>query len=236
MILSPMGDRAVLAQFGDTIDPDTNRLVQAFSAAAKTVPGVTEVLPTYCSAMVCYDPAVIGYDALCARLRELKADGAAAMKYKIILRVPCLYNGQDMDDMQRLTGLTRQEIISLHSGTDYRIYMLGFLPGFVYLGGLDERLHAPRLTTPRKAIPAGAVGIGGAQTGIYPMASPGGWRLIGTTPLVMYDPHRTPQVLCAAGEYIRFEPVTETEFDMIERGLRAGTYRPKREVWQGVKA
>ena len=114
--------------------------------------------------------------------------------------------------MEQLTGLSRQEIIELHSGTDYKIYMLGFLPGFVYLGGLDKRLEVPRLDTPRVKIGKGAVGIGGDQTGIYPMDSPGGWRLIGGTPVDLYDPHREDPVLFKAGEYIRFVPISIMDY------------------------
>ncbi|MCQ2373597.1 MAG: carboxyltransferase domain-containing protein, partial [Phascolarctobacterium sp.] len=106
------------------------------------------------------------------------------------------------------------------------IYMLGFLPGFVYLGGLDEKIHAPRLQSPRTAIPAGSVAIGGGQTGIYPIASPGGWRLIGRTPLKLYDPERLEPILCKAGEYIRFVPISEERFQEIEEQLAIGAYTP----------
>ena len=109
--------------------------------------------------------------------------------------------------------LSEKEIIDIHAGTEYRVYMLGFLPGFVYLGGMDERIAAPRLKTPRVSIPAGSVGIGGSQTGVYPMASPGGWRLIGMTPVAFYDPTRETPVLCEAGDYIRFVPISPEEYE-----------------------
>ena len=116
-----------------------------------------------------------------------------------------------------LTGLSEKEIIDIHAGTEYRVYMLGFLPGFVYLGGMDERIAAPRLKTPRVSIPAGSVGIGGSQTGVYPMASPGGWRLIGMTPTPFYDPTSENPVLCEAGDYIRFVPITPDEYERMKK-------------------
>jgi len=135
-----------------------------------------------------------------------------------ILRIPCCYGGkygEDLKDMEQVTGLSGEEIISIHSGTDYRVYMLGFLPGFAYLGGLDERIAAPRLKTPRLSIPAGSVAIGGNQTGVYPIDSPGGWRIIGSTPIAFYDPSRESPILCRAGDYIRFVPIREDEYDEI---------------------
>ena len=118
--------------------------------------------------------------------------------------------------MAELTGLSPQEIIRIHSGTDYRVYMLGFLPGFVYLGGLDPRIAVPRLQVPRVEIPAGSVAIGGSQTGVYPIASPGGWRLIGSTPLAFYDPEREKPILCEAGDFIRFVPITPEEYEQYD--------------------
>ncbi|MBQ2047711.1 MAG: 5-oxoprolinase subunit PxpB, partial [Schwartzia sp.] len=122
---------------------------------------------------------------------------------------------EDLIDMEKVTGLSREEIVKIHSGTDYRVYMLGFLPGFAYLGGLDERIAAPRLKTPRLSIPAGSVAIGGNQTGVYPIASPGGWRIIGSTPIEFYNPNREEPILCKAGDYIRFVPIGEDEYDEI---------------------
>lgn len=121
-----------------------------------------------------------------------------------------------MEDVCRPTGLSREQVIALHSSVDYLIYMLGFLPGFPYLGGMDPRLEVPRLDSPRTRIPAGAVGIGGKQTGVYPLASPGGWRLIGRTPAVIYDPNREKPIVYEAGDYIRFCPISTDEFRRIQ--------------------
>ena len=121
----------------------------------------------------------------------------------------------DLTDVCTLTKLSREEVIAIHTGTDYPIYMLGFLPGFPYLGNMDPRIEAPRLDSPRTRIPAGSVGIGGKQTGIYPLDSPGGWRLIGQTPVKVYDPERSEPILYQAGDYIRFYPVTAQEYAVI---------------------
>ena len=133
--------------------------------------------------------------------------------------------------MEAYTGLDRDEIIAIHSSVDYRIYMMGFLPGFVYLGGLDKRIEMPRLKTPRVKILPGAVGIGGSQTGVYPVASPGGWRLLGGTPVEFYDPGRKEPVLCKAGEYIRFVPITINDYYDIRRMVSKGEYEPRRGTY-----
>ena len=118
-------------------------------------------------------------------------------------------------------------MIRIHSGRVYLIYMLGFLPGFCYLGGLDERIHTPRLKTPRLRIPAGSVGIGGAQTGIYPMDSPGGWQLMGRTPVRAYDPEREPPILFQSGDRIRFEPIDAEAYRQISRKIEKGAWEPQ---------
>ena len=143
------------------------------------------------------------------------------------MKIPVCYGGDfgpDLSDVAEHAGMSAEEVIAIHSGHDYLIDMLGFLPGFAYLGGLDERLHTPRLATPRTRIEPGAVGIGGAQTGIYPLASPGGWRIIGRTPVRPYDPDRESPILYAAGDYLRFVPITPQEFSLIETQVESGTY------------
>ena len=147
---------------------------------------------------------------------------------KLITEIPVCYGGvfgPDIENVAKLAGLTVEEVIKIHSQEDYLIYMLGFLPGFTYLGGLDERIHTPRLANPRIKIPAGSVGIGGSQTGIYPLDSPGGWQLIGKTPVKTYDPLREPPILFEAGQYIRFVPVTEDEYYKIEDKISKGQYQ-----------
>ncbi len=221
------GDCALVAEFGKEIDEHTNALVHALDRAVrdKGIFGVRECVPTFRSLTVLFDPMLISGDRLEKKLLRLcKTLSAETQTQKTVVEVPVLYNGEDLQDVADYAKLSVEEVVRLHAGRDYRIYMLGFLPGFVYLGGMDERIFCPRLTTPRTKIHAGAVGIGGEQTGIYPLPSPGGWRLIGTTPVRPYDASRTPPVLFSAGEYIRFVPIDEPAFDEIQKQVNAGVY------------
>lgn len=216
----PAGDSALVAEFGQIIDETVNEQVHGMARwlQQQGIGGVLEVLPTFRSLMVFYDPMKISYQKLVKKLRDcpdqILGDQSDS---KRILEVPCCYDGPDLDSMEELTGLSREQIIEIHSSVDYKIYMMGFLPGFVYLGGLDPRICAPRLQTPRTRIEPGSVGIGGSQTGVYPVASPGGWRILGYTPLKFYDPARQDPILCQAGEYIRFVPISRGEYERLVR-------------------
>lgn len=219
--IHPVGDHALLAAFEQHISPEIGAAVAALNArvAAAKLPGAGETVPAFASLMLTYDPLVTDYDTLAAALQKL-ADapehGSTAAAGRCVT-IPVCYGGDfgpDLPFVAQHAGLTQQEVVKLHSGRDYRIYMLGFLPGFPYLGGLDERLFTPRLGTPRTAIPAGSVGIGGEQTGIYPIASPGGWQLIGRTPLRLFDPD-AGTLPYAAGDSIRFVPITPQEYAAI---------------------
>lgn len=221
------GDCALVAEFGKEIDEHTNALVQALDRAVreKGIFGVRECVPTFRSLTVLFDPSLISGKRLKKKLLRLcRTLSVQEQSKKVVIEVPVFYNGEDLNDVAAYAKLTPEEVVRLHAGRDYRIYMLGFLPGFVYLGGMDERIFCPRLSTPRTKIHAGAVGIGGEQTGIYPLPSPGGWRLIGTTPIRPYDASRTPPVLFSAGEYIRFAPIDESTFSEIQKQVEAGTY------------
>ena len=214
----PAGDSALVVEFGQTIDEAINDQVHAMAGwvAQQRIRGVLEVLPTFRSLMIYYDPLRISYNKLVKRIGACPDfSDARSMVEKKILEVPCCYDGPDLDSMEQLTGLPTDKIIEIHSGVDYKIYMMGFLPGFVYLGGLDPRICAPRLETPRTRIEPGSVGIGGSQTGVYPVASPGGWRILGYTPLKFYDPSREDPILCKAGEYIRFIPISRAEYERL---------------------
>ncbi len=218
------GDRGLLAEYGDGIDPEVNRKVRAMAAVlrARTPVGVVEVVPTYRSLLVTYDPLETGaarlrdeIDALEDRIGEIPVPEPRTVE------IPVCYGGAfgpDLDFVAETHGLTEDEAVSIHAGTVYPIYMIGFTPGFPFLGGLDPRLHTPRLDTPRSAVPAGSVGIANDQTGIYPVTSPGGWRLIGRTPLRLFDPDRADPFLYRAGDRIRFVPVDEAGFRRIAEG------------------
>lgn len=228
----PAGDRGLLIEFGTAIAPEINDRVHQMSALLEAHPpaGLIELVPAFSSLLAVYDPLLLSAEELKAQVQKLvpRLTDAAGSEYKRILKIPCCYGayyGPDLGEVERLTGIPRDEIIRIHSGTDYKVYMLGFLPGFTYLGGLDPRIHAPRKETPRLKIRPGSVGIGGGQTGVYPIASPGGWQLIGSTPVEFYQPHRDNPALCQPGDYIRFVPVSIDEYYEIRRMVSNGTYQ-----------
>ena len=225
------GDSSILLQFGNTIDPAINRKIAATVQLMREqhINGVTDVIPAFCSLLINYDPRVISYEQIKGRMEALvKIDVSAGNTRKRVVEIPVCYGGEYGPDIQNIAdhaGLSVEEVIQIHTSRDYLIYMLGFLPGFTYLGGLDERIHTPRLANPRIRIPAGSVGIGGSQTGIYPMDSPGGWQLMGMTPVKTYDPDREVPILVEAGDYIRFVAIDEDEFHRIKELVDKNEYQ-----------
>lgn len=225
------GDSSILLQFGNTIDPAINRKIAATVQLMREqhINGVTDVIPAFCSLLINYDPRVISYEQIKGRMEALvKIDVSAGNTRKRVFEIPVCYGGEYGPDIQNIAdhaGMSVEEVIQIHTSRDYLIYMLGFLPGFTYLGGLDERIHTPRLANPRIRIPAGSVGIGGSQTGIYPMDSPGGWQLMGMTPVKTYDPDREVPILVEAGDYIRFVAIDEDEFHRIKELVDKNEYQ-----------
>ena len=226
-----VGDSSILIEFGKEISPAINARIATMVKLLKVqqIEGIIDMIPSFCALLINYDSRVISYAQLKVRLEAvLKLDAESESVATSVFDIPVCYGGKYGPDMANLvehSGLSEKEIIKIHSGSDYLIYMLGFLPGFPYLGGLDERIHIPRLASPRIKIPAGSVGIGGAQTGIYPLDSPGGWQLLGQTPVKTYDPERETPILFEAGDYIRFVPVSEKEFLEIEKQVKANEYQ-----------
>lgn len=225
------GDASLLVEFGKEINPEINRKIAATVQLMREqhIEGVVDVIPAFCSLLINYDPRVIGYEEIKSRIKDLlRLEIKAANEKKKIFEIPVCYGGEfgpDIATIAENAGLTEQEVIEIHSSRDYLIYMLGFLPGFCYLGGLDERIFTPRLASPRIKIDAGSVGIGGSQTGIYPLDSPGGWQLMGKTPVKTYDPDRDVPILVEAGDYIRFVPINEEEFYRIKELVDRNEYQ-----------
>jgi len=228
------GDTSLTVEFGNEISEAINTQIRAFNIALQNskIPGIVETVPTYRSLMIHYDPGVILYKPLVSKLQALLGQlDKIEIPPSEVLEIPVLYGGEmgpDLDFVAQNSGKTPEEVIKIHTSTEYLIYMLGFTPGFTYLGGMSDEIATPRLKTPRVKIPAGSVGIAGSQTGVYPIDSPGGWQLIGRTPVRMYDPDRETPILPQAGQYIKFYPITQKEYDEIAAQEAAGGYVCKR--------
>ena len=214
----PLGDAACTVEFGRRIDPAVNDRILAFADAvrAQRWPGVLDVVPSYCSVTIHTDPLVVDVTALSDRVLTLSR--TAFMEYRPPGRthtIPVLYGGKsgpDLPDVAAFANLSIEETIRLHASVSYRVYMLGFSPGFPYLGSVPATIAIPRLSTPRTSVPAGSVGIAENQTGIYPTATPGGWRLVGRTPVSLYRPHAAVPFLINPGDTVRFLPIGWEEF------------------------
>ena len=220
----PMGDQALIVEFGDRVDAALSGEIAAVAQRLREshAVGVLDVVPAYTTLALHYDPAALGagtppYEALVEIIDAwLKTQTAATPPPGDLIDIPVCYGGafgEDLEALAQTRNLSVEEVIAIHSGATYHVHMLGFVPGFAYLGGLDARLATPRRDTPRPRVPAGSVAIAGEQTGIYPMDIPGGWQIIGRTPLQLFKPDAMPPCLLNAGDTVRFLPISVQEFE-----------------------
>jgi inhibitor of KinA len=215
----PAGDRAVSVELGDDIGIEVNTRVRAleFLIQARGLPGVVETVPTFRALLVYYDPLRVGYEALCASLAGLAAEARpAVLPPSREMTLPCCYDpdlGLDLAPAAARLSLSVDELVALHAGAEYLVYFIGFTPGLPYMTGMPERIHIPRLDTPRVKVPAGSVGIGGTQCCIYSVESPGGFWVLGRTPLALYDPGAEDPILLRPGDRVRFRPIDRAAFD-----------------------
>jgi inhibitor of KinA len=218
----PFGDAALVVELGDTINLEINRRVVAFNDAIlkAEIHGVEELVPTYRSLLVRYDPLKTSYEQLVFRVKDLEAT-LEVSDVKVFGRkvtVPVVYGGEygpDLGHVAKCHGLTEEQVVRLHSEREYRVYMLGFVAGFPYLGEVADQIATPRLETPRLKVPAGSVGIAEKQTGIYPCEAPGGWQIIGRTTIKLFDPLQQPPTPLSSGDTVKFKPILEAEYKTL---------------------
>ena len=227
------GDTAFSVEFGTAIEPAINAKVMGLHAAIKAeaaagrLPGLVETVPSFRALLVHYDPLSTSRAALEPAIRRLVAEGRSARTQGRQWRIPCCYDdpefAPDLPEVAERTRLTAKQVVALHSGAEFSVYMIGFMPGFPFMGGLPKALELPRHKQPRVAVPQSSVAIALVMTGIYPWESPGGWHLIGRTPLLMFDPRRAEPSMFAPADRVRFQPVSRAEFDSLAARQRAGT-------------
>jgi len=218
-----MGDRGLLLEFGDEISHEVNERVRRMALAiqAEAIEGIIETIPTYRSLLVIYHPLTLPLKQLKKRLQKIEKNlqGIPLPEPKLT-RIPAVYGGvygPDLEFVGEYHKISPDEVIRLHTSKPYFIYMIGFMPGYPYMGELPDRLVMPRLKTPRLSVPKGSVAIAQKQTGIYSMESPGGWQIIGRTPIELFDPDREPPSLLQMGDLVQFDPISEKEFEEWKR-------------------
>jgi inhibitor of KinA len=223
--LVPAGDSALIVEFEERIDPAVNARAIALADAvrAAAIAGIRDVVPTYRSVAVYFDPLSTNYDALVASLERGAAQPVVELPDRVPIRIPVCYGGDFGPDIARVAEfghIKEGDVVAIHSSASYRVFMLGFVPGFAYMGIVDARIAVPRRSTPRVRVPQGSVGIAGAQTGVYPAETPGGWQLIGRTPVNLVDLSRAEPILLKAGDAVQFFPVDRRQFDLLWEASR----------------
>jgi KipI family sensor histidine kinase inhibitor len=223
MRIVPAGDAVLVVEFEETIDPAVSARGAALAEAltAERIAGIRDVVPTYRSVAVYFDPLQTDQPRLAGTLERLAAQPVPpGTRRRVAIQIPVCYGGEygpDLATVAAFAGLAEADVIALHAGATYRVMMLGFTPGFAYMGLVDARIAAPRLDTPRPRVARGSVGIAQQQTGIYPSETPGGWQLIGRTPARPFDLGRPDPFLFHAGDEVRFMPIAQKEFDELDR-------------------
>jgi len=213
-----MGDRGLLLEFGDTISREINEKVRRMVLAiqAESIEGIVETVPTYRSLLILYDPMILSVEGLRGKLFQIEEGlQQTPLPEPRLTRIPVTYGGAygpDLEEVARVHQISPKEVVQLHCGTPYLIYMIGFMPGYPYMGELPQALVTPRLKTPRLSVPKGSVAIAQRQTGIYSMKSPGGWQILGRTPVELFDPRKDPPALLQMGDFVQFYPIDEKEF------------------------
>jgi KipI family sensor histidine kinase inhibitor len=218
VILHSAGENALIAYLGEETSPLVSAQVQAAALAVEGALGsdLVDLVPSYASLLIIYDPLRTDHLSVAHRVREAVANsvGTGASEGRTVV-LPVYYHpevGEDLPALAERAGLSTDEVVALHSGGEYRVYAIGFAPGFAYLGQVDERIAAPRLATPRQKVPRGAVAIADRQTAVYPAVSPGGWNLIGRCPVRMFDPQAEPIMPVQVGDIVRFEAIGRQEY------------------------
>jgi inhibitor of KinA len=218
----PLGDLAVRISFGDSINEETNGRIRMYilKLEKEKVPGIIEWVPAYSSLTIYYEPEQISYETMKRRLAEVnQAQLDSPLTKPCVYEIPACYSGEfgpDLPYVAEYHGLSEQEVINLHADREYLIHMMGFMPGFPYLGGMPDEIAVPRLEQPRFSVLPGSIGIGGSQTGIYPADVPSGWRIIGATPIRLYEPENEEPFILSAGNYIKFVPIDQGEYFKIK--------------------
>lgn len=226
----PSGDTALVVEFGDRIDRALNARVLRLNAAVRAarLPGVVETLPTFRSLMVHYDPLKTANGTLARSIERLLDEGTAQQQTVKRWRIPACYDpqhGPDLAEVAERAGLSADEVIRLHSETEYLVYMVGFSPGFPYMGDVPPPLALPRRTDPRVRVPGGSIAIAAGMTSVYPVESPGGWHLIGATPARLFDLSWDQPALLKAGDSVRFESIVGSDYEKILAAVATGSYR-----------
>ncbi len=232
----PGGDRALFLEFGNAISPELNREVRRALLAIENarIPGVIEAVPTYRSLLIYFDPLKISSKELKDKIETLTQQAPnSRLPQPTVTEIPTVYGndyGPDLDFVANYHYLSPDEVIRIHTSAIYLVCMIGFTPGFAYLGGMSPGIATPRRGTPRISVPSGSVGIGANETGVYAVESPGGWQLIGRTPLRLFDPSRQPPALLQSGNYVTFTSISPQEFIRIREEVEQGTYQVKQTL------